>query len=518
MPPMRPPADSTGPAERLTLPLAVFRQIAASFLAAAIFWADSFSSFGSAFATLYVLVLLVACDRTDRGHLVGWSLVCALLTLISFGFVHGTLASADVTLRMIISLGANVVTTGLLLHRQIMDSRVARGERRHEDMINALAVAIWEHDFRPVAAALAAVRATGVSDMRAFLEAHPDFVIETRSLVRITDVNETALELMGVPSKEAFFQRLSDFLPKTDESFRECLLAIDERRPMFQAETQVISANAEPIDIIVAFSLSPDRCLSRVPGSILDIRQRKRLETTVERTRFELDKIQRSAALGAMSATIAHEINQPLSAIQGFAFSALRWLERDEPDLHEARQSLTGLNNAVLNVYEVMQRVRNLVGNSQAENAPVNLRTLIGDTVSFASRDADAHGAKINFSHNVPDVVVLGDRVLLKHLLLNLITNALQAMEILARGEKLIEIELGLLDEQAHVTVRDCGPGLRASTRERPFEPFFTTKPGGMGLGLSICKSIVDLHDGQIVLANHPDGGLRVSLTLPAQA
>jgi C4-dicarboxylate-specific signal transduction histidine kinase len=100
-------------------------------------------------------------------------------------------------------------------------------------------------------------------------------------------------------------------------------------------------------------------------GKHIGHRQRKRLESTIEGTRKELDKVQRSATVGAMSASIAHEINQPLSAIQSFSNSAMRWLERDEPDLEEVRSSLDGLRSAVVNVYEVMQRVRNLVGSSR---------------------------------------------------------------------------------------------------------------------------------------------------------
>ncbi|MDK4807301.1 MAG: ATP-binding protein [Novosphingobium aromaticivorans] len=491
------------------------RQIAAAGLAGAIFWADAFTRLGSAIATLYVLVLLMASDRISRTLLVAWSAGCAALTLTAFGIAHGRDANIDAIGRMIVSLGAVAVTTGMLFHRQVMDARVARERQRHEGMLNSLAVAIWEHDFTPVAAAIDAVRASGVSDLRAFLDTNPGFVVATRALVQITDVNETALEMMGVPTKQAFFQRLSDFLPETDESFYDCILAIDERREMFQAETRMITASGEMIDVIVAFSLSPDRCLHSVPGSILDNRQRKRLESTIEGTRKELDKVQRSAAVGAMSASIAHEINQPLSAIQSFSNSAMRWLERDEPDLEEVRSSLDGLRSAVVNVYEVMQRVRNLVGSSRGETAPVNLRSLICDTVSFANRDADTHGAKLIFSHAAHDVVIMGDRILLKHLLLNLITNALQAMEEMRRGEKLIEIDLRADQGEAQITVRDRGPGLAMASAGKQFEPFFTTKPGGMGLGLSICRSIVELHEGNISLSNHPEGGAKVALSLP---
>ncbi|WP_084582075.1 sensor histidine kinase [Sphingomonas azotifigens] len=492
------------------------RALAAALLAAGIFWIDSFTSFHSAIATLYLVVLLLAGPRLDRRQLVGWSLACAALTLTSFVVVHRDTPSTDAVLRLLVSLAANAVTTGLLLHRIVLDERVSREERRYATMTDTLAIAIWEHDFSPVADAVAALRACGVTDLRAYLRAHPEFVASIRRQVRITDVNQTALDMMGVPSKAAFFRRLGDFLPETDASFADCILAIDEQRPMFQAETQVIAADGSPIDIIVAFSLAPGTCLAHVPGSILDIRQRKRLETTVERTRIELERVQRSAAIGAMSASIAHEINQPISAVQSYADAAARWLARPEPDLEEVRLSLAGLNQAVANVHAVVQRVRSLVGGRAGEMARLGLGTLVADTLAVAARDLDVHGARIDF---VPggEPCVLGDPILLKHLLLNLITNALQAMDDAGVRDKRMDLTLHANDDHVLLLLRDHGPGLDPSIT-RPFETFATTKPGGMGLGLSICRSIVDLHDGRIALSNHPDGGALAVVELPLAA
>ncbi|UYY79075.1 sensor histidine kinase [Sphingomonas sp. R1] len=489
------------------------RLLAAALLAAGIFAADSFTRFHSGIATLYVLVLLIAGNRTPRHSLLAWSLACAALAVGSFAIAHGDAPSVDAALRLMVSLAANAVTTALILHRAALDARMAQEERRYATMTDTLAIAIWEHDFRPVADAIAQLRAGGVTDLPAYLRANPAFVAATRRLVRITDVNQTALDLMGVPSKAAFFRRLGDFLPETDASFADCILAIDERRAMFQAETQVHAADGTPIDILVAFSLAPGTTLERVPGSILDIRQRKRLETTIERTRIELERVQRTAAIGAMSASIAHEINQPISAIQSYADAASRWLARPEPDLDEVRLSLAGLNRAVANMHAVIQRVRALVGGNRAALAPLGLGTLINETLVVVARDLDAHGARLTFTGS-GDPPVLGDAILLQHLLLNLITNALQAMEGAGSPEPRIELDLTTDAACATLVLRDHGPGLDPAL-DQPFETFATTKPGGMGLGLSICRSILDLHGGRIALNTHPEGGARATIELP---
>lgn len=506
-------ALSGGTGLATALDAARLRALAAALLALGIFWIDSFTSFHSAIATLYVLVLLLAGAHLDRRQLLGWAAACAALTVASFVIVHRGTPATEAVLRLVVSLSANAVTTALLLHRIALDARVAREERRYATMTDTLAIAIWEHDFSCVDAAIQGLRACGVTDLRAYLRAHPEFVADIRRQVRITDVNQTALDLMGVPSKAAFFRKLGDFLPETDASFAECILAIDERRPMFQAETQVIAADGSPIDIIVAFSLAPDTCLAHVPGSILDIRQRKRLETTVERTRIELERVQRTAAIGAMSASIAHEINQPISAVQSYADSAARWLARPEPDLDEVRLSLAGLNQAVANVHAVIQRVRSLVGGTPGEMQPLGLGSLVADTLAIAARDLDAHGARIQLAP-LGEPRVMGDAILLKHLLLNLITNAIQAMEGAGVAEKRMELALHAKDGRVLLQLRDHGPGLDPAIAE-PFETFATTKPGGMGLGLAICRSIVELHDGRIALSTHPDGGALATVELP---
>lgn len=509
-------SDDLGRKCRLTHGRTMKRQIAAGVLAGAIFCLDNLSALGGGIATLYVLVLLLASDRLRRPVLISWSFGCAFLTVVSFLLVHGLHAEVNNFVRMVVSLAAISVTTGLLLYSETMNGRVEREERRSRRILNALATAIWEHDFQLVASRLKALRAQGVLDLRSYIAEHPAFVNEMRHLVRITDVNNTALALMGVRSKDEFFRRLAELLPDTDTTFADCLVAIDEQRDMFQAEATVISADGSPIDIIVAFSLAPGTDLSRVPGSILDIRQRKRLESTVARTRSELERAQRSASVAAMSASIAHEINQPLSAIQNYASAASRWLDRAEPRIEETRQALASLEHAVAYTYDVMQRIRNLVGGAKAEMEPVDLKELIAATVALVKSDVEASGARITFAAaGAPPMLVLADEILIKQLLINLISNASQAMERAGSTDRLIAVSVTCEETAAVIHVRDHGPGLDETDTANVFDAFFTTRPDGMGLGLAICRSIVDMHGGDISAVNRREGGAEVRIGLP---
>lgn len=516
-------ASNAGPADRTSNPRSATKQnlsvrLAAVLLAASIFCLDAFTRDDLAVASLYVLVPLIAASergRERRRSIISWSLACALLALFGFAVFQARGAPPLALAHLGISLTVLCVTTLLLLRTNAMNAAVARGDRRYSLVFDTLAVAIWEHDFSPVAARIRNLRDEGVVDLRRFLVEHPDFVAEMRRLVRITDVNATALKLMGVLSKEAFFSRLSDFLPETDESFAECIIAIDERRPLFQAETTVMPVSGEPRDIIVAFGLGPEADLERVPGSILDISDRKALEAQVQRSLEDLAQAQRDTALAAMSASIAHELNQPMSAVHSYADAARRWMARTPPDLGEASLALKGLVEAIGHVRTVMQRVRSLVGSSRLESAEVDLRELISTSVSLMRRDAAESLTRIAFLDDERPVVVWGDRVLLKQVLVNLVDNAVQAMRDVPPEGRVVAIEMSTGPGEVVVRVMDRGPGWEEDAERKVFGSFYTTKPHGMGLGLSISRNTVERHGGTIALRNSTRGGAVIEVSLP---
>lgn len=491
----------------------------AAALAAFIFWFDAFTTDDLAVAGLYVLVLLIGSSvggPVRRTAILAWATICVALAMLGYCIFESYGAPPLALAHLGISLTVLLVTTFLLLRNQSINSSKERSDRRFRIVFDTLAIAIWEHDFTPIVVELKRLRESGVTDIRRYVAEHPKFVVQMRRSVRITDVNATALTMMGVTSKQDFFSHLSGFLPETDDSFAECIVAIDERRPLFQTEAIVMPLNGAPRQVIVAFGLGPDASLDRVPGSILDVSHRRALEIQILRTREELADSHRTSAVAAMSASIAHELNQPMSAIQSYADAASRWLTRSPPNLNEARDALAGLTLGVQHARMVMQRVRALVGESRIELCEIELEGLIATTVALMRREAAEHGARIMIIPATEETLTVnGDRILLKQVLINLITNAIQAMVNTPPDRRIVTLTLDQKDDQAVVTVADAGPGWDPAEAGKVFGSFFTTKRTGMGLGLSIAKMVVDRHDGSISRRNGTGGGAIAEVTLP---
>ena len=393
-----------------------------------------------------------------------------------------------------------------------------RSEARYRTIFDTLAISIWEHDFRPVKAALDALRANGVTDMRTYLAQHPDFVRQARAMVRITDVNATALTMMGVAEKSDFFAHLHDFLPETDESFEQCLIAIDEGHPRFESETLVRSRTGEMIPVIVALSFPPGgACLDSIQASVFNLTERRRLQARLDRTRSELDHALRAASLGVLTASIAHEVNQPIAASANGVSAARRWLSQDPPNVAEASEALEDAQRAVERAADVVKGVRALLSRAPVAQTAIAIDALIIDAARFAGRDLDDLDVTLVLEVGASGIQIQGQRLLLQQVMINLMVNGAQAMAD-SPHSRILTVRTGLDGDHIVIDVLDTGPGFSVETAERAFEAFYSTKPDGMGLGLAICASTVAAHDGAIcVIPIGPDqvgGQIRVRLPI----
>jgi C4-dicarboxylate-specific signal transduction histidine kinase len=239
-------------------------------------------------------------------------------------------------------------------------------------------------------------------------------------------------------------------------------------------------------------------------------------EAALRQVQAELVHVTRVTTLGELAASIAHEVNQPIAATLTNAEAALRFLRFDPPELDEVREALEWIVRDAARAGAVVQRIRNLVKKAPLPDDRVDINVVIQEVIGLTRSEAMKNGVlmRTELANGLP--LVRGDRVELQQVILNLVLNAVEAMSALTEGPRELQIVTSRT-ESNHVliAVRDNGPGLVPAAEEKLFKAFHTTKPNGLGLGLSICRSIVESRDGRIwVSANTPRGAV-FQFTLP---
>jgi PAS domain S-box-containing protein len=253
-----------------------------------------------------------------------------------------------------------------------------------------------------------------------------------------------------------------------------------------------------------------------VRASNRDITDRKKAEFEAQQNRNELAHVNRVAAMGELTSSLAHELNQPLAAIRNYASAAQRFLSQSEPNLTKAREALEGIVRDDKRAAEVIGGVRELLQKEEPCHRPVHMNSVIQETLAFLNSDPDLEGVSIEtaFAPELP--AVPGDRVQLQQVLLNLMLNAVDAMKKAKPDLRKLVIKTEKeKDGGVKVSVKDFGTGIDEILREKLFEPFHTTKPGGMGMGLPISERIIHAHGGSIWCENNPDRGATFYFALP---
>jgi PAS domain S-box-containing protein len=239
-------------------------------------------------------------------------------------------------------------------------------------------------------------------------------------------------------------------------------------------------------------------------------------EQALRKAQAELAHVTRVTTLGELTASIAHEINQPLAAVIANAEACLSWLDRDPPNLATARRSVEWIVEDGNRASEVIRRVRALAKKTDIEKATLDINEVARDATTLMQRELSSHGVllKLEFAPDLPRV--FGDRVQLQQVIINLVINAMEAMESLAGRPRELTIRSGLHEVgRVFLSVADTGVGIPDTNTERMFTPFFTTKSSGMGMGLSICRSIVEAHEGRLSASRNEKDGATFRFVLP---
>jgi two-component system sensor kinase FixL len=220
--------------------------------------------------------------------------------------------------------------------------------------------------------------------------------------------------------------------------------------------------------------------------------------------------------MGELTTSLAHEINQPLSAIISNAQAAKRYLKASIPDMAEIEEILDDIVNEGSRASEVINRLRKLLKKSKIEIEPMDLNSVFREIVTLLNSDAVMRDVKIELELDPQLPFIRGDRIQLQQVALNLVLNAIDSITEGPQGERRVLIRTSRKDSVALAEVNDSGKGISAEEIEKVFTPFFTTKPQGMGVGLCICRSIIRHHQGQIWAESNPEGGATFYFSLPA--
>jgi C4-dicarboxylate-specific signal transduction histidine kinase len=247
-----------------------------------------------------------------------------------------------------------------------------------------------------------------------------------------------------------------------------------------------------------------------------DMTERKRAEETLYRTQTELAHVTRVLTMGALTASIAHEVNQPLAAVITNGNACLRWLARETPDLDEARAAVERMIRDSNRAHEVIQRIRALVQKTDPQKAWLDINTVIHEVIALVQSEVHQNRVWLRTALSAALPPVLGDRVQVQQVLLNLLLNGIEAMRAVTdRPRELLISSQRHASDAVLVAVQDSGSGLDPESLDRLFDAFFTTRPGGMGMGLAISHSIITAHGGRLWASPNAGPGATLQFTLP---
>nr|QDP21928.1 PAS domain S-box protein [Bradyrhizobium cosmicum] len=392
---------------------------------------------------------------------------------------------------------------------------LVRSEQRYRRMFDASRIGVIEEDWSELRAALQSLETEGAG-LRDHLAQHPDFVRRARRLARITDVNPALQKMAGANGASPFIENVDLLLGENDRSFLGALIAFAEGEPFYEGETELVRLDGRKVPVLFTITFPPGPDGDRnVLAFVVDITERKQAQDALLAAQAELAHAARVATLGELSASIAHEVNQPLAAIVTSGEAGLRWLRRDVPDLKEVAATIVHVVAEGRRASEVVARVRTFLKKAPAQQDSLDIAEIIQEAALLVARELanDNVALTVETEHGLRPI--RGDRIQLQQVLVNLLVNAGQAMSD-QRGSRTITLRAGAVDgERLAITVQDSGPGIRPDDMPRLFDPFFTTKRDGMGMGLAICRTTVEAHGGQLSVESTPGAGATFRLTLP---
>src|SRR5882724_4564500 len=357
--------------------------------------------------------------------------------------------------------------------------------------------------------------------LRQVIDIDPNFIFAKNREGRFTLVNQAVADAYGTTVEDLIGKTDADFNPNREEVeffHRMDLEVIDTLKERFIPEEHLTDArgNVRWLQTVKRPIIDKDGSANQILGASTDVTERKQAESELQHNRQELAHVTRISTMGELAASLAHELNQPLTAILSNAQAAQRFMAANPADLEEVREILKDIVQDDSRASEVIQRMRGLVRKEEVAFVALDLGEIIRDVARLVHSDAALLNVDIALElyPNLP--TVQGDRVQLQQVVLNLLLNAFDAMKDCPVNERRVVLQAEQDGARmTKVAVRDRGPGLRGDKLDKIFQPFYTTKRDGLGMGLSISRSIIEVHGGRLWAETNPDRGATFYFTVP---
>ncbi|BAN27824.1 AAA family ATPase [Caballeronia insecticola] len=496
-----------------------------------LFWSkESFRIFEYDLATVPTLDLMLARVHPDDVTFVRLMLDRATHDRQPFDVEHrlmmpdGSVRHLQLVGHVIVDVDAGMRVLGALKDittRKQAHAALVRSEHRYRSLFFDMPVGLWQIDAQPLITLLSELRAQGVEDLSDYIDTHPGWLDRAMELLVVEEVNHHAAQMFGARDRSVLLGPLSWVWRDSPGTFRRALESRYSGAALFQETTRVPTLDGRIIDVLLTVARpGATEELGIALISLVDLTERIRAQEMLQRLQADFAHAARISMLGELSASIAHELKQPLAAITMNSALGTRWLDRPVPDVAEAR--LIGQRIAIdaKRAVDIVDRIRAMAVRRDAKRVAAPLDALIDEALVFLQHEVHAHGVNIVRKSATGSPVVLADRVQLQQVIVNLLVNSMQAMQTMdstAHARSEITIRTTMPDASSVTcAVEDSGPGIDPQVMNRVFQSFFTTKENGMGMGLAICRSIIEAHGGEIAADNaSPHGGARFFFTLP---
>ena len=408
--------------------------------------------------------------------------------------------------QMLLSVAANQAATAFQSARLVHERR--RGEEKLRQARDELEMKVTERTRE--------LRRTG-AELQTILDASLVGMVLIRQDHTVQRCNPAFERLVGWTADEIIGRRIP-LLDDIEERWTPFASRVDGGRGFSGLEIRITRKDGSEFDAALACAPLADE-QGRPAGlvaNIEDISDRKRAEEQLRKAQAELAHVMRVTSLGELAASIAHEINQPLAAIEANAAASLNWLGASSPDLDLVRDALADIVSDGHRAGRVIQRIRQIATKSEPLKSQLDLNDVIDDVLALVRSEVQKHRVSVRVALAAALPPALGDRVQIQQVVINLVMNGVEAMTAVNDRPRELVIRSEAHDkDQVLVSVQDAGVGIDPRHADHLFDAFFTTKPAGMGMGLSISRSIIEGHGGRLWATPNPTSGATFQFTLP---